>query len=234
MAKKNRKHKKLLSAADHGKMREAYKLKLWTYRIVLVKQGNLLTRHHLFGEAAVSYEKYLRILELIYDCKPSGLSPGLLKDTARTTELSIVAGIYWDLVRIYDTNSAYLERQKIAAEQLAKFINFTPLHSDLIKKANIFQKTCQQPAVIRKLISASKKPKARCFIATAVFDSPDAKEVQFLRLYRDETLKLRPWGRKFIIFYYKYSPKLACFIDRHDFLKVPVRLILRFVIKCVT
>lgn len=223
-----------MTTAEQLQQREAHKQKLWGNRLVLVKQGSMLVKLHLFGEAAVSYEKYLRILELIYDSKPNGLTPALFKNSARTAELSVIAGIYWDLVRIYDTNSAYLSRQKMMAEQLAKFSIYTPLHQEIMRKAQIFQKNCKQPDVISKMIASSSKAKTRCFIATAAFESSMAVEVQTLRFFRDQSLRGTWLGRQFIFYYYKYSPYVACFLDKHSSFKPVVRGFLKLVIKCVT
>ncbi|MBC7457107.1 MAG: hypothetical protein H7235_02430 [Bdellovibrionaceae bacterium] len=216
------------------KAREQYKQNLWNYRVILIKKGNLLVKNHLYGEAAVIYEKYLKILEIIYDCGPNGLTPEMLKESARTTELSILAGVYWDLVRIYDTNDACLERQKKSAEKLARFAAFTPLFIDLMRKAKIFQKTSRHPDVIRNMIAKAGTVKTRCFIATAAFESPAAPEVLALREFRDMNLRETQWGRQIIYYYYKYSPRVACYIDEHEYLKAPIRFGLRVLIKCVT
>ena len=218
----------------HEKAREQYKQNLWNYRVVLIKKGNLLVKKNLYGEAAVVYEKYLKILEMIYECGPNGLTPEMLKESARTTELAILSGVYWDLVRIYDTSDAFLDRQKKAAEKLARFAAYTPLFLDLMKRAKAFQKTSRHPDVIKNMISKAGNVKSRCFIATAAFESPVAPEVQALREFRDLNLRETPMGRQFIFYYYKYSPRIACFIDEHESLKAPIRFVLRIVIKCVT
>lgn len=220
--------------AAQERAREQYKQNLWNHRVALIRKGNLLVKNELYGEAVVVYEKYLKILEIIYECGPGGLTPQMLKDSARTTELSVISGIYWDLVRIYDTNNKYIERQKMAAEKLAKFAVFTPLFSDIMKKAKIFQRQARHPDVIKNFMIAAGQKKGRCFIATSAFESPQALEVQKLRYFRDSTLRHDKWGRQFIYYYYKISPPLACFIDRHEYLKPPIRAGLRFVIKCVS
>jgi hypothetical protein len=84
------------------------------------------------------------------------------------------------------------------------------------------------------MIAKAGKTKSRCFIATAAFDSPVAPEVLILREFRDINLRSHHWGRQFIFYYYKYSPNIACFIDKHEYLKAPIRFALRLVIKCVT
>lgn len=234
MSENQRYRKKAKGLAEQEREREAYKKTLWNHRVALIRKGHMLVKNELYGEAVVVYEKYLKILEIIYECGPDGLTPQMLKESARTGELAIISGIYWDLVRIYDTNNKYLNRQKKAAEKLAKFAVFTPLFTDIMKKAKAFQRQSRHPDVIKNFIATAGKTKGRCFIATAAFETPYAYEVQLLRQFRDDSLRPTLFGRIFIFYYYKMSPPLACFIDKHDHLKAPIRFILRIVIKCVT
>lgn len=210
------------------------KKRLWMSRVPLIKQGQILMSNKQYADAAASYEKYIRVLEMTFDCKPGTLTPESLKESAKTAELTVIVGAYWDLLRIYDTNDAELERQKSAAEQLAKFINYTPAYADILKKAEIFVKTARHPEIVRTFISNARKKRSRCFIATSAFEVPVSFEVQFLRIYRDQVLKQNFWGRKFVWFYYKISPKIAQFLDEQVWLKPFVRAALRFVIKRVS
>jgi len=57
--------------------------------------------------------------------------------------------------------------------------------------------------------SNSQTQTGSCYIATAVYGSYDAPQVVILRKFRDLYLHKRDWGRKFISFYYKYSPAYA-------------------------
>lgn len=213
---------------------EERKKRLWQSRVALVKKGHALMANKSYAEAAVSYEKYLKVLELIFECQPGQLAPESLKESAKTAELTVIVGAYWDLLRIYDSNSQYAARQKHAAVQLAKFINYTPVYPDIMKKAADFVKQARHPDVVKTFIAAAKKKRSRCFVATSAFETPSSIEVQFLRVYRDQTLKNTFLGRKFIFFYYKISPSIASFLDRQKWLKPLVRVTLRFVIKCVS
>lgn len=210
------------------------KKRLWQSRVSLVKKGHALMSNKLYSEAAVSYEKYLKVLELVFDCKPGHLTPESLKESAKTAELTIIVGAYWDLLRIYDASDQYSKRQKHAALQLAKFINYTPIYPDIMKKAAVYVKQAKHPEIVKTFISNAKKKRTRCFVATSAFEAPVSAEVQFLRIYRDQVLKNSFWGRKFTLFYYKVSPAIAAFLDHQKWLKPLVRAILRFVIKCVS
>ena len=63
-----------------------------------------------------------------------------------------------------------------------------------------------------------------CFIATAAFGSPLAKEVQILRHFRDQYLLPHLAGQFLVRGYYFTSPPLAAFIERHPLLRQVVQL----------
>lgn len=217
------------------KAKEQHRIHLWKSRVSLVKNGRQLMSQKMYSEAAVAYEKYIKILEIVFGVeKGQNLSPEKFKDTARTEELTIVASVYWDLLRIYDTSDKYGDRQAQAARQLATFIKFTPIFPDIIKRAESFAKQAKHPAVIRSFLKQASAERPRCFIATSAFESVYASEVQFLRWFRDEKLKLSLPGRFFIYFYYRYSPAIAQFLDKVPIVKPLVRFFIRKLIACVS
>lgn len=206
--------------------------KMWEMRKALLQRGHRAMQVKQYGDAAVSYEKYLRILELVFNVPQGNLTPEVFKEASKTAEMSIVAGVYWDLMRIYDTSQKFSDRQAAYAKQLSKFAPVTPLHNDIIKQAQEFIKVARHPENVKTFLAAMGKA-GRCFIASSAYLSPTHSDVMFLRNYRDSVLKQSFLGRKFIYFYYRYSPKVACILDRHDFLKAPTRWALKLVIKCV-
>jgi len=62
-----------------------------------------------------------------------------------------------------------------------------------------------------------------CFIATASYGTPMAKEVRSLCKFRDQILLKDPLGREFVKFYYATSPAIADFIRNRPGLKAMVR-----------
>lgn len=214
--------------------KDQHRMTLWKSRVQLIRKARMMMNEKNYSEAAVAYEKYIKILELVFGCKKGELlTPDMFKDNARTSELTVVASVYWDLLRIYDTSSKYGERQDIAAKQLAVFVRFTPVFPDIIKKAEAFAKSAKHPAKIRAFLRAAAKQRPRCFVATSAFESPLALEVQLLRHWRDARLRKTRAGRALIGFYYAASPALARFLDRHPSLKPATRAILRFVLACI-
>jgi len=73
-------------------------------------------------------------------------------------------------------------------------------------------------------ITANFKGFWECFIATAVYGTPTAKEIDILREFRDEVLLPNSLGVKFVSLYYKVSPPIADFISQHEVLRTVVRV----------
>ncbi len=62
-----------------------------------------------------------------------------------------------------------------------------------------------------------------CFIATAVYGTETAAELDTLRDFRDQVLLKNALGSRFVAAYYRLSPPIADFIARNDFLRAVVR-----------
>jgi len=58
-----------------------------------------------------------------------------------------------------------------------------------------------------------------CFIATAAYGSPLEKEVELLRLFRDQVMINLPLGSSIIELYYEFSPPIARIISKSETLK---------------
>ena len=209
--------------------REKNKMMLWTSRVNLIKQARHLMTQKAYSEAAVAYEKYLRVLEIVYNVKKGELSPDVFNKSKRSKEMTVVTSVYWDLFRIYDTSPRYSDRMSAAGQKLTQFLPFTPIFPDIAKKAEGFLKSSKNPQHVRNLMKSLKIGKSRCFIATAAFESGYAPEVMQLRAFRDQRLKQSALGRKFIVFYYRYSPSLAQKLDAHPRLRATTRSFIKLV-----
>lgn len=232
--------RKLLSQSRGGvllaqeRAKEQYRLDLWKNRVALIKKARSFMSQKNYTSAAVTYEKYIKVLEIVFGLKKSGqLTPDLFKESARTSEITVVATVYWDLFRIYDTNEKYQDRQAITGKQLAKFIQYSPIYPDIIKKAEVFVKTAKNPTIVKIFIKDATQERPRCFIASSTFENNFHPDVIYLRLFRDYFL-LNTWlGHAFICFYYEISPSISRAIDKSYVLKKIAFVCLNSLIKCI-
>ncbi len=66
-----------------------------------------------------------------------------------------------------------------------------------------------------------------CLFTSVLKDFPDAKKkISVLRDFRDEVLLSTWWGEKITVLYYRLSPPLACYLDKHEKFQTIVRNIL--------
>ena len=202
------------------------RLALWRNRVAMVKKAKLLMSAKRFADAAAAYEKYLRALEIVYDRKSGELTPDLFKNDARKQEITVITSVYWDLMRVYDSNSRFAERQMVAAKKLAEFARFSPVFHFIIRKAHSQTRTARNPAAYKLLIKQSNAARPRCFIASAAYDG-ESPEVTALCAFRDQRLMLSRAGRAFVRLYYVASPPIANAIDCVPFCKPAIRAVIR-------
>jgi hypothetical protein len=227
-------HRDLVKASAKGAVlraeliqKEQNRLALWQGRVALIKKAKDYLQHKDFSQAAVHLEKYIRVLEIVYEQKPGTLTPELFRNEARRGELTIIAAAYWDLLRIYDINAAFAERQMLAAKQLGRFARYTPVFANIIRRAEKQMKKARNPAAFKLFLKISDELRPRCFIATAAFEGPD-DTVDSLCEFRDYVLLQHPAGRVLIEAYYRLSPPLANALDQAPVLKPAARAALRW------
>jgi phage FluMu protein Com len=74
-----------------------------------------------------------------------------------------------------------------------------------------------------------QKVDRKCFIATAVYGTPNAWEVAVLRSWRDKFLRRFTVGRLFICLYESISPPVAIFVGRHFWARCVCRSVIHVV-----
>lgn len=62
-----------------------------------------------------------------------------------------------------------------------------------------------------------------CYVATVCFGE-HARETKALRLWRDQYLLERPWGRRFVVWYYRNGEAISKFFERSELLKKASRI----------
>jgi hypothetical protein len=193
--------------------KEQHRLNLWRSRVHLIREARDRFSMKDFPGAVVAYEKYFRVLEIIYETKPNEIKVSHFNNSARSKEMVVIASAYWDLMRIYDQSKRFNKRLDQCAEKLGEFLPFTPVYAEISRKIEEYRKVAKNREAFEKVIVLARKSKKRCFIATAAFESPDAPPVIILSRFRDQILAKHVWGRVFIQCYYFISPATADLLD---------------------
>lgn len=222
---------KNLNAGAKLKEHEDSKIKavneLWKGRITLIKHGKSCIDRKDYANAAVAYEKYLKVVEVVYNKPFQLITPQDFKD--RPKEVTVIASCLWDLLRVYDLHASYHARQEDLAKKLAEFLRFSPLYPVVIRKAEIEIVKAKNPNAFKYFLKNSDNLRARCFVATVTFEDEFHPTVMTLRQFRDRKLKKSPQGRAFVAFYYKkarnHAHKLT---DKHT-----TKFFLRIILNCV-
>src|SRR3989338_7857647 len=72
--------------------------------------------------------------------------------------------------------------------------------------------------------------KEGCFIATAVYNTPDAPQIEILRKFRDKVLLESNIGRFFVQLYYRLGPPIASFVKRYSILRAMTKRVLTLIV----
>jgi len=105
-----------------------------------------------------------------------------------------------------ETISTYKKSLKLCKKLKNKDNHFKVLINDINKD-------------ILNLLGFEDAIKTKCFIANAVFNSPQAYEILLLQKYRDEILSKNLCGQLFITLYYLISPPIARVVSKNILLK---------------
>jgi hypothetical protein len=194
---------------------EEQRRKLLKNRVQIAREGATYYQRKHFPEACKKYYQYLYILEIWKKCKKNELSPSLFDVKKDIYELVLIAGVYWDLARLYDR-----AKRKDQKEELRNNLKYFVLFS----KGLPFQKFSAQ--ALRKYLQGGhchhtlefkeaykQLSNERCFMVTSLLDLIDLETLERYRDYRDQVLSHSFLGRGFIQVYYKMGPSIAKALD---------------------
>ncbi len=194
-------------------------VELYRTRLTHLKRAQALVKEDRMAQAVDSYTKYLGVLALYFDTTEDRLTPTLFDAEKDVTELLLISHAYWDLAKAFD-RSPNLQRECFRClEQFIKFsigFKYQHVNAQIIRKFNN-KKQAHNPkafeAAYHKIQISSKK----CYVATSCFGENDSR-TETLRHFK---LSIAPYerGRDFIDFYYRFSPELIVFFNKHLVIK---------------
>lgn len=189
---------------------------LMRMRMEVARKGISAYKDGRVTDAIKEYHSYLKILEESKNVAENGLTPNLFDKNKDVVELLLVAGIYWDLAKVYDKLRTQ-QRQKEFQIFLNKFILFSkgmPYQETLAETMRKYVSTSK--AVHRDQFKAAYKiiGKPNCLVVSALVDEVGEETLYRLRWYRDEVLLSHLVGRIFVSLYYRVGGFLRWVVDR--------------------
>lgn len=192
------------------RQQEQRRKEAWHRRIELARRGVKQYEDGRLTDALRTFRDYISILENRFNVGVGGINPAVFDQRKDAGEMLLIAGIYWDMAKIYDHMKGHQGEMRTALNKFLEFSIDRPhmiLASEAIRKYLASGRCVNQPD-FKNAHGLVVKHLARCFIASAVF-GPTSPEVAVLRTFRDERLATTAAGRAFIATYYKVSPPIA-------------------------
>jgi hypothetical protein len=138
-------------------LKEQQRLSLWRSRVNLIREARDRFSMKDYANSVSAYEKYFRVLEIIYEAKPNELKVSSFNNSARQKEMVVIVGAYWDMVRIYDMSPRFKNRLEQCAEKISEFLPFTPIYGEVLKKIEDYKKVAKNKDVFEKILKNAKK-----------------------------------------------------------------------------
>ncbi len=201
-----------------------YKKNLWKNRLALIRQAHTFVERKEHSEAAVCYEKYVKILQVVYEKDFDGLSATMFGDNPK--EVTVLCSALWALVEIYDLHGQYKTRQEACAAKVGELLPYTNLFANMAKHAAIKSRQSNNPAAYKKILQKANIKTGNCFIASIAFEDRNDPTLIILRQFRSQVRIQSALGKQFVRTYYRYSPALANRLQHFSAAKTTLRRIL--------
>lgn len=213
-----------------------FKKNMWKNRLALIKQARSFMARNEHADAAICFEKYLKIIQYVYEKDFADIKASLFSEHPR--EVTVICSALWSLVEIYDLHSNYQQKQEICAAKLGELLPYTNLFANLAKQAAIKVRHARNPQAYRLLLQKANIKTGNCFIASIAFENRNDPTLVLLRQFRNQVLATNGPGRSFIRLYYSYSPGIANRLQHFSAVKSflqktlpPLAKILKFLFK---
>lgn len=208
------------------KRRQAY-----NSRVDIAKKA---LKHYSDGKiphALKAFRDYLTTLEHHHKVEKFGLRPSLFNQKKDKGEILLIAGMYWNMAKIYDRTKGHTLQTR---QCLNKFLEFSVGQPHVVISSEAVRSYIKSGSTVHKkdfskahqyLVSHLTK----CFIATACYGA-QSREVEILRRFRDEKLMKFALGHALVHCYYWLSPPIARACLNSRVLSIVVRAMVYLII----
>lgn len=191
--------------------KEEVKRELFKTRLELARTGIKHYENKRIRDAVECFITYLKILEEWKKVPEGELLPSHFDKKEEKGEMLLLAGVYWDLAKLYDRTKSNTKRQEFK-HYLDKFVIFSKATPFQGVSAESLRKyiVCNKPIHKEEFKNAYQRLKlGSCFIATELKDLIEPSTMNDLYRFRDDVLEKNPMGQQFIRIYYRMGPVIA-------------------------
>lgn len=197
-------------------------------RLVVLKKAREFAATSDIANAVMAYKKYLSYLCDYLEVEETKLAPKLFNQEKELAEILLISQVYWDLAKAYDRNPKFVAQCEFTLNQFVNFtlgFKFQYINAELIRKF-LRRKSAHNPELFEAAYKKIHTGGNDCFIATYCFSS-EHETVFILRQWKTQILLSSSYGRAFIDFYYKYSPRLIRLAEHQTSISWGLRFLFR-------
>ncbi len=178
-----------------------------------------------YAAAVEGYNKYLVALCSFFEIEESQLRPSHFDQQKELGEILLLSQVYWNLAKVYDNSQKYVGKCQHCLEQFVRFSSgykFQYLNSETIKRHLRAKQAKHEDLFLNayKQIQVSSK---KCYIATYCFSS-EHNVTEILRKFKIKILDYN-LGLYFVDMYYRFSPRLVTFFEKHQIVGQTTRIL---------
>lgn len=202
---------------DYEKMHRQQIFGLYRARLSHLKSAQGYIKAEKFNMAVEEYNKYLGIMLMYYNITEDQFTPKLFDKEKDLTELFLISHAYWDLAKIYDMTHNRLNESVRCLVMFVKFsqgFKYQHANAQIVKKYLLKNKAYNKKAFEETYLKLQVQSK-KCYVATMCFGENHHK-TESLRLFKQK-IAHHKLGLDFIDCYYRFSPPLVDYLDRHPY-----------------
>ncbi|MDD0854764.1 hypothetical protein HBN50_16765 [Halobacteriovorax sp. GB3] len=184
-------------------------------RLTLLKRAQEFSQRGDIPKAVDKYMGYLNALAAYHGTKEDKLTPKLFDVEKDIAELLLVSHAYWDLAKAYDRSPRLRHESVRCLEQFIKFstgFKFQHVNAQMVKKF-VKRRKAYNLAVFQEAYNRIQINSKACYVATHCYPH-DEDLLENLRGFKRELMKSRI-GFYGVEQYYRFSPNLVVFLEKH-------------------
>ena len=184
-------------------------------RIGIIQKGKQAYRDNDYQQAIIHYYQYIEVISGIKDVEEKNIGPHLFDPNTEFMEIIALASIYWDLAKIYDRSPSLRKEFLRCLNQFYIFSINLPSQNINIRIMEKFMRNgnLKNKKDFKKIYKRIYRSSKSCYLADHCF-GPHHSVPSTLRDFKRFLLDYKI-GHVAVTSYYRYSPKIVLFFNKH-------------------